>query len=129
MKDNVTPIRSPKGTFVKGVSGNPAGVSAQHAAIRDMQKGNEVLLTTLVTGMVPAAAKLHRALLKNGKLSTKEAIELIHLTYRYGIGTPRQAEPAPKGEEESFDLDNMSPEKKAAMVKMLQNTSKDASSE
>lgn len=129
MKDNVTPIRSPRGTFVKGVSGNPAGVSAQHAAIRDMQKGNEVLLTTLVTGMVPAAAKLHRALLKSGKLTNKESIELIHLTYRYGIGTPRQAEPAPKAEEEAFDLGNMSPEMKAHITKMIQDTSKDASAE
>lgn len=130
MDDKVTNIRDAKGRFPKGVSGNPHGVSSAHAAIKQMQKENEVLLTSSISAMVPIAARLHKALLKDGKkLTTKEALELIHLTYRYGIGTPRQAEATPKQEAEDFDLGHMSPEMRQRMIDQLQNTAKDATEE
>ena len=129
MKDNnVTPIRDDKGLFVKGVSGNPHGVSVKHAAIKQMQRENEVLLTTMITEMVPHAAKLHKALLRDKGLTTKEALELIHLTYRYGIGTPRQADAAPKKEVEST-VDDYSPEMLDEIEKLIAETRKGAQPE
>lgn len=133
--DNVTPIngRTARGTFAKGVSGNPHGVSAKAKAIKDMQRGNEVLLTTLITEMVPHAARLHKALLRDKNLKVKEALELIALTYKYGIGTPGQAPTASKQNEADDTvaeiIDTMSDEKKAALLKLINDTTKGATPE
>jgi hypothetical protein len=136
MTNNVTPIngRTKRGTFQKGVSGNPYGVSAQERAIKEMQKHNEELLSTLITANVPAAVKLHKAMLKNGrKMTDKDAIHLIELTYKYGLGTPRQVE---QNKQDSGDdrsvveiVSEMPEEKRQAMIDILNNTSKDATSE
>lgn len=133
MSNNVTPItgRTAKGTFQKGVSGNPYGVSAKEHALREMQKHNEQLLGTLVTANVPAAVKLHKQLLKNGsKMSDKDAIHLVELTYRYGIGTPRPME-APKEDNGLGEviLTEMPEEKRQAIIALLNQTSKDATTE
>lgn len=130
--DNVTPIggRTSRGTFQKGHSGNPDGISAKAKAIKDMHRGNEVLLTTLITEMVPHAAKLHKALLRNKTLSVKETLELLTLTYKYGIGTPGPAATASKSDDGGDDvaeiIDSMSEEKKAALLKLINSTEKGA---
>lgn len=122
MTDKVTPIRDAKGLFKKGVSGNPYGVSAKHAAIKQMMKENEDLLSSMITEMVPHAARLHKALLKDKNLTNKEALELISLTYAYGIGKPRQAEVVKKQEVETTDIGDYSPEMLEKISKMIEDT-------
>lgn len=131
MTDNVSNIRDGKGRFPKGVSGNPHGVSAKERAIRDMQRHNEELLGALVAKHVPSAVRLHKTLLKNGaNMTAKEAIQLIELTYKYGIGTPRQADAMPRTDDDSdFDFSTIPAEKRQAMIDLLNGTAEDAAKE
>jgi hypothetical protein len=131
MSDNVTSIRDAKGRIKKGHSGNPHGVSAKEQALKEMKLHNEQLLSTLITANVPAAVKLHKMLLKGGKeMSTKDAIHLVELTYKYGIGTPRQApDPQQSNDYDEVNVEDMPEEKRQAIIALLNQTAKDSTTE
>lgn len=118
-KDNVTPIRTNKGTFPKGVSGNPAGVSKQQQAIKELESVQRKVLASQFVSMVPAARKALKSLLVKKTITDDNLIKVITLTLQYGIGKPQQSVVVDDTPEAETDVSAISAETRHAIIAKL----------
>ncbi|WP_114227033.1 MULTISPECIES: hypothetical protein [Sphingomonas] len=129
---NVTPIKRQGNatSFKPGQSGNPHGVTGVERDLKMLQSHLGELFDAKMAKNIPPALRLHNRLLKNTKeMTVKEMLQLLELTYKYGLGTARQMEARRSTDTLEYNTRNIDPAKKAAMIAILQETEEDANNE
>lgn len=116
-EDNVTPIRSTKGQFVKGQSGNPAGGNKPRI-FRDVD-GNRRDIQDLFRAGAPMVAKQLMSIICDAKAAPGARVNAAKTWLERAYGKPAITITAPEElDYDGLDIEEMSPELRIELLRI-----------